>query len=64
VRQGCHGAAREQSDTSLQEKHNETGHSHGMNVVEDDAHLKVDAGALAVPYGVEEVPGIACRAQK
>jgi hypothetical protein len=35
-----------------------------MNVVEDDAHLKVDAGALAVPYGVEEVPGITCRAQK
>ena len=64
MRQDARGAARERGETSLQEEHDETGHGHWMNVVEDDAHLIVDAGALAVPYGVQEMPGVACMARE
>jgi hypothetical protein len=48
----------------LEEEYNETSHGHGVDVIQDDAHLIVETGALAVPYGVQEMPGVACMARE
>lgn len=43
----------------LEEEYNEPRHCHGVNVIQDDAHLIVETRALAMPYGVEEMPSVA-----